>query len=394
MPELKEGLTLISGEAGLDRNIRWIYFADCIQCVKGKQNPADFIHGEEIVIITNVSLTEHDDVVLSLIQAMNQKNIAAVVINHGQISQQVSEYCEQIHLPLFELSENLHLIDLSQIVCRELMQEENTVSSRERLFSEILNMDEINKEEILAQASYLGVSLSGPFFVVVFHLYSRKDEKDPFPSRQLSVETAALKASVKTAFRPYVPKHMLVMDQMDNVLALVPWKMLNRELLSSVIDQICKTHTSHFNRIVRAGIGLPYEYLEDFRISYKEAKDALQIHRLFPDDKTDIYYESLGIYSVIMQIHNGRFMDEYIDSHLGPLIAADQVQEGNLLHTLEVYLACNANANDAAEKLFLHRNTMHYRINKIRKILNNNLTDLSTYLELELAFAFYRFRKQ
>ena len=118
MPRLRAGLKLVAGENGLDRHIRWIYFADCIQCVRDKKNPADYIHGEEVVIITNVTLTDNDDIVLGLIRSMNQKNIATVVVNEGQISTRVAQYCEQIRLPLFELSKDLHLIDLSQIVCQ------------------------------------------------------------------------------------------------------------------------------------------------------------------------------------------------------------------------------------------------------------------------------------
>lgn len=400
MPRLRAGLKLVAGENGLDRHIRWIYFADCIQCVRDKKNPADYIHGEEVVIITNVTLTDNDDIVLGLIRSMNQKNIATVVVNEGQISTRVAQYCEQIRLPLFELSKDLHLIDLSQIVCQELMREETRVSSRERLFSEMLNLEDPDRSDILAQAEYLDVNLSGQFFVVDFFICDRatneqmEEKKRRKDTGALPDEVYTLKSIVKDEFRPYVPRHMLVMEQRGHVLALVPQDIMSHDLLESVIDRICLAEEDRSGNIVKAGVGLPYEYPEEFRTSWKEAKDALKISRILSSDKKVFFYDSVGIYSVIMQIKSGRFMDKYVNAHLGRLFEADRLQGGDLVHTLEIYLECGANANDAAEKLFLHRNTMHYRLNKIRTILNNELSDLSTFLELELAFAFYRYRHQ
>ena len=69
------------------------------------------------MIVTNASLTDHDDKIIDMIRVMSVKNITAFVINEGQISQRVIDYCNEIELPLYELSVSLHLIDLSQIVC-------------------------------------------------------------------------------------------------------------------------------------------------------------------------------------------------------------------------------------------------------------------------------------
>ena len=53
MEQLKDSLHLVAGEQGLGRSVRWIYFADCIECVKDQDNLAQWIHGGELVIVTN-----------------------------------------------------------------------------------------------------------------------------------------------------------------------------------------------------------------------------------------------------------------------------------------------------------------------------------------------------
>ena len=110
------------------------------------------------------------------------------------------------------------------------------------------------------------------------------------------------------------------------------------------------------------------------------------------DHKVDIY-ENLGIYSMIAQIDNPHFMTEYVKNTLGPLIKADQMQEGSLLGTLEAYLRNNCNANATAESLFIHKNTLRYRMDKIRRILDRDLDHIDQFLELELAFAILHYQE-
>ena len=104
------------------------------------------------------------------------------------------------------------------------------------------------------------------------------------------------------------------------------------------------------------------------------------------------FYESLGIYSLITQINNGKFLDSYVESKIGKLIKMDKMQEGDLCDTLETYLEHNCNANATSEALFIHRNTMRYRMDKIKKILDDDINNMSVLLELKLAFAIKHYR--
>ena len=104
----------------------------------------------------------------------------------------------------------------------------------------------------------------------------------------------------------------------------------------------------------------------------------MTISRIAPNEEKVYFYENLGIYSLIAQISNGKFLDEYMESRIGKLIKADQMQEGELCETLEAYL---------------EHNTMRYRMDKIRKILEDDISDLSVFLELKLAFAIKRYRE-
>ena len=79
IPELGNILCLRAGETGLERSIRWIYFADCLQCVQSEYRMEDYIHGGEFVVLTNRNVTDDREKLVDLIGRMNDHGIAAVL---------------------------------------------------------------------------------------------------------------------------------------------------------------------------------------------------------------------------------------------------------------------------------------------------------------------------
>lgn len=395
MKQIRQGMKLVAGERGINRNIRWIYFADCVQCLNNEVDLSELIHGEELVIVTNESLTGNDDTIIDMIKVMFDKNIAGFVINEGQISDKVIDYCNEIELPLYELSIDLHLIDLSQIVCKALVEEESNTNSRERILSSVLYSDNVNAEEILEQANYLGINLSGKHRIIVMNIQDSERQ----PNKRRAVDEGHMmeireniKKSVETEFRSYGVRNLMVLSQANAVLILLPAELFSRNLLVTILTNIMKRGSEKYHIAIKAGVGASYEYIEDFKKSYQEARNVMAVSKIASKEEKVYFYEDLGIYSLIAQISNGKFLDDYVESRIGKLIKADQMQEGELCETLEAYLNHNCNANATAEALFIHRNTMRYRMDKIKKILDDELSDMSVFLELKLAFAIKCYR--
>ncbi len=65
---------------------------------------------------------------------------------------------------------------------------------------------------------------------------------------------------------------------------------------------------------------------------------------------------------------------------------------GSLCETLENYLKHNCNAKRTAEAMFVHRNTLNYRLKKISELLNCDLEDMNKCLSLKLAFLIMKYR--
>ena len=89
-----------------------------------------------------------------------------------------------------------------------------------------------------------------------------------------------------------------------------------------------------------------------------------------------------------------RVLDEYVEKQLGKLHRYDEINTGNLCETLENYLAHNCNAKKTAETMFLHRNTMNYRLKKISELLSCDFEDMDKCLALKLAFMIVKYRNR
>ncbi len=120
--------------------------------------------------------------------------------------------------------------------------------------------------------------------------------------------------------------------------------------------------------------------------SYQEAKKVLFLQKA--NIKSSIFYENIGVYRLLFD-HRGEHLKSYINDLLTPLIKYDQETKSELLRTLEVYLDCRGSKKEAAEQLFIVRQTLYHRLRKIGELLGKDFMEPSNRLALELAIKAY-----
>ena len=391
IPELTEVLKLKAGENGLEQSVRWIYFADCLQCVKSEYRIENYIHGGEFVVLTNPSVTDDSRKLLGLIRQMHEHGITALGINEGQISEKLEDYCGEKDLPLFELPEKYPLIDLSQIICRKLVLEENDRNAAEQLFSSILDAEHLSRERVMAQARYLNIDLEGSFFVAEFAFASGNGESGWENGDSLEAGRN-VKRMIRTEFSSYIKQDILILPQAGSILALIPDREAEEEYIKEIFARIVDRAQREYGMDLRIGVGNSKTYLDEVKNSRNEASAALRAAEVSGLKGQIFFYRDQGIYTLLSHVDDTRILDTYVEEKLGKLLQADELNDGNLSETLENYLNCSCNAKKTAEEMFLHRNTLNYRLKKIREILGCDLESLDTCLELKLAFLIWRYR--
>lgn len=158
------------------------------------------------------------------------------------------------------------------------------------------------------------------------------------------------------------------------------------EFGQAVIDQ---GYQEYPETPIRCGVGSPAADLPSWRDSFSQAGQTLEMARRFHEHKL-LYFPDLSVYRLLFQFEHNPELIAFQEEILGPLLAYDGGQE--LLQTLEVYFAHNGSLTQAAEALFIHRNTMSYRLERIAEIAGLNLDKPESRLAVELALHIYRIR--
>jgi purine catabolism regulator len=139
--------------------------------------------------------------------------------------------------------------------------------------------------------------------------------------------------------------------------------------------------------LVVCGLGVPSHGIGEWRSSFRQAGQALELARRFREHKP-LYFPDLSVYRLLIQIEYSPELIAFQEEMLGSLLATEGGRE--LIRTLEAYFEHNGNLSQTAEALFVHRNTLIYRMERLATITGLNLDNPETRLAVQLALHIYR----
>jgi sugar diacid utilization regulator len=135
----------------------------------------------------------------------------------------------------------------------------------------------------------------------------------------------------------------------------------------------------------RVGVGGVSLSPRDIGRSYREAQLALKIQRRSPSGNRAVVFDELGAFRILADVENESTLEQYLRDWLGALMDHDERRNSELLTTLAAYLECGGSYDSTAKALSVHRNTLRYRLERIREISGHDLSDPDTRFNLQLA---------
>lgn len=136
------------------------------------------------------------------------------------------------------------------------------------------------------------------------------------------------------------------------------------------------------------GIGTEADRLQDISSSFKDAQTALIIGGIFESDKTIIDYNHLGIGRLIYQLPTTLcrlFLNEvFIDG-------AYELLDSETMLTIQKFFENNLNVSETSRQLFVHRNTLVYRLDKILKLTGKDLRNFDDAIHFKVAMMVKRY---
>ncbi len=203
-----------------------------------------------------------------------------------------------------------------------------------------------------------------------------------FVIRQLAGGDAALMDVVQGLFPDRQNDYVLSVGDSDVVLIhQVPETGAEKEIarVAGVLEESLRVGGE--NRVV-IGIGTVSTHLRELAKSYKEAQIAIEVGKVFDTERYVISYESLGIGRLIYQLPTTlceMFLTEVFKKN-----SIDSLDQETLF-TIQKFFENNLNVSETARKLFVHRNTLVYRLEKIKKLTGLDLREFDDAITFKVA---------
>lgn len=164
-----------------------------------------------------------------------------------------------------------------------------------------------------------------------------------------------------------------------------------KERIKKAIEQI---HGSEFIRKQNSvkltiAAGKFIDSLCKIHRSYQTAKETLRIQQKMTNKQSYYFYEDLHLYRLISELSKHTDLQELAAEYLSPVIQYDEKYNGKLLETLKVYLECNGSKQETSNKLYIVRQTLYHRLQKLENLLGEDFMEHEKRVAIEFMLLVY-----
>lgn len=355
--EQKYSLKLIAGKAGLDNIVRWVHNLEDT----GSQ---PFLHGNELIVTAGVG---HSDTkwLPDFIATLKNKGAVGIIILIGAhiptIPDNVIAYCERDAFPLFTMTDEAKILDLTYELCRRI----TGMEKHDNALNDALR-------SVIAEPSSL-------------RSHSRFLAREGFSeeSRYSAVAACLISASGKAVDTAQVAENggvRIAAKDMKFRSAVFT----NKGIFVAVCQNCTAEDIKHLCECIRAadtgcktfiGVSESAQGLSGISRAYEQAEAAM-ISSVLSDTSYSLY-RNIGIMKLILGVRDRGILRTYVNENLGKIKAYDSEHDTDLAHILRIYIENNSSVNEVAAIEKVHRNTINSKIRTVKELLGNELDDIS-----------------
>ena len=261
----------------------------------------------------------------------------------------------------------------------------------------LLTAPNIDPPDIHRQADILQLNLRVPQAVILIHLDGFEESvRSKYPDlsseeQQLQIDSAAevINTLIREGFKKLAENLVAYLGDNQFILikGLVGEALTTLNTIRQMTEKAGQAHgillAGGLDHSITLGIGQYYPDLAGLRKSYQDAKLALEVG-------TKVW----GIGRIYHITHVGMFITlagttQERKAELAHQILSPLLRDEQLFKTVQTFLTSGLNLTDAAEKLHIHRNTLIYRLDKTKKLINLDPRHFDDALQIKLGLMFY-----
>ncbi|WP_071392797.1 PucR family transcriptional regulator [Bacillus tuaregi] len=276
------------------------------------------------------------------------------------------------------------ILVLKNMIYKDLYQA--NLYYRELILDEILNLTELTSTQKIRFELSIGHPIENNYYICIFQLLD---------NQQKQLWSMAEKHNIIDFLKKYYYDYskILVFIKEEQLIIFIGESIRNS--VKSIGNLLSLFQYYFSSNDIYAGIS-QLRRLEQAALGLKEAKHALNFILKNNSSKKYQFYKDLGFLRLLTDkkgdIENIYF-EELLNSFIKPIIDYDSKYNTQLLNTIQIYFKNNFSNKETSESLFIHKNTLRARIQRIEEVLSINFTDNDDTLNLQIALKIYETMK-
>lgn len=384
---------VVAGLKGIERTVTSINIMD-------SPDPGPWVNQGQLVLSTGYVFKDDPSEQVRLLRYLAKQECAGLAIKFKRFlseppSQMVGE-ADKLKFPLIDIPYHLSLAELVSSLMKGILENQYHQNKRNKIeafFTSLFNGELKGRDEILAEGRLIGLLPNCKYIVL----------STSFTETLNDSKLEKLKAALKNIFTEVstIAGANVITAELGDVMAVLQVSRLRKEPeLKSIGLTLAKLAFESLKQKfpwgdLTIGLSMPKSDVLEIEKAYCEAQKAVYIGRQTSNTSTQAVYEyaELKPYALLGALPPEDCY-QYAESYLGVLTRFDKENNSELIKTLEVFFACNGRSSECAQKLFVHRNTVNFRIARIQELLGMNLDDGETVFSLQLALKIAKLKSQ
>ena len=342
------------------KKIGWVHLVE-------REEFIPLLHGDELIFNSGMDFTSEEWLknFIDMLVSVGASGLIISVWAGCTFSQEIIDYCNKIHFPLFSAALNTPYIDVMRKFSEMLLENEQRETN---LIAALKNAIYYPEEENLYRNHFErnGFFRDMSYTVIILSCYTYDTEGGNKILKQIG-------EAVRYALRKSI-----VYEEKGRLIILAAGYLLSR--LQEEFGKICGKDTN-----VYVGIGTTVGHIQDIHNSYENAYTAYLLTKT-TIPKNLLCYEELGIFKLLADLKEPSIYPKFVEETLGALMEYDRKKKTKYMKILEAFFENDCNILQTSKALYCHKNTLNYKMNAIKEILDYDIMSNENRVRIMMSF--------
>lgn len=340
-----------------------------------------FLDGKELVFTTGIGASTPESL-FSLIKDNVKNGASGMVVNIGpyikEITNEMIDYCNEMDFPLFVVPWQVKMARIIKVFCSYILEAEKNNVELASAFRNAIYSPEQEKLYVPVIEEH-GIRNNGKYYMAIVGI------------KGIPVSEMKLKdIKQKTDFMIDQLYGKAIVSEFEDSLVIL-FSDLKREEIVEFFNRLVKVLREKYSEIFfQIAIGDEVVRLNNLSKSYSQAYRLQRVNKGELIGNTIKSYGDIGALKILLELDYDDVVKDFIVETIEALDEYDKLKGTDYVKVLGLYLQHNGKVNVVAEELFVHRNTINYKVKRIESILDCDLSDFMTRLNLAIALMLKR----